>query len=111
MRAYDVVWWQPELELYPAISDAARDSIDRYLAGGGRFAIMGHDLGWALCDPSSDFHTAQRQAWVQNSLHATFVSDPPAWTQLLGVAGDPISATWAGGTSYTDIAPAPRATR
>ncbi len=102
MRSYDVVWWQPGLDQYPPVSDAARDSIDQYLAGGGRFAIEGQDLGWALAEPTSPYYTPQRQAWLQNSLRSTFVADPPAWTQVIGVSGDPISDPYTAGLPYQE---------
>jgi hypothetical protein len=102
LRSYDVVWWQPQLELYPPVADGARDSIDQYLNGGGRFAIMGQDLGWSNSDPASDYYTPARQAWVVNSLHSTYVADPAGWTQVIGVAADPISAPYTGGLSYAE---------
>jgi hypothetical protein len=105
MRSYDAVWWQPQLELYPPVHDAARDSIDLYLNGGGRFAINGHDVAWALADPSSEYYSVARQAWVVNSLRAVYQVDPPGWTQLFGVGGDPISATWTGGVPYAEHRP------
>ena len=102
MRSYDAVWWQPQLELYPPVGDAARDSIDAYVAGGGRIAVMGHDLGWSNSDPTSDFYSPERQAWVVNTLHATFSNDPPGWSSLFGVAADPISGAYTGGISYAE---------
>src|SRR5439155_17228064 len=102
MRSYDAVWYQPGLDWYPPVSDAARDSLDQYLGGGGRLAILGHDLGWPNSDASSPCFTTQRKAWVENTLHSIYQSDPPGWTQVFGLAGDPISDLYAAGISYTE---------
>ncbi|HEY3216386.1 MAG TPA: S8 family serine peptidase, partial [Candidatus Eisenbacteria bacterium] len=48
LRSYRAVWWQPGQEQYPPVEDAARDSLTAYLLGGGRLAICGHDVVWAL---------------------------------------------------------------
>jgi Subtilase family len=91
MRSYDAIWWQPDLELYPPIPDQARDSITAYLAGGGRLAVTGHDIVWSNSDPTSPYYTLARQLWTENTLKAQYVADPPTWTSIIGVPGDPIS--------------------
>lgn len=101
MRSYRAVWWQNGIDHYPPFSDAARDSITAYLNGGGRLTVNGHDVAWANSDPSSPYYTAAADAWVQGTLHTQWLTDPSAWTDLTGIAADPISGAYAGGLSYT----------
>jgi subtilase family protein/flagellar hook capping protein FlgD len=100
MRSYRAVLWQSGMELYPPLSDLQRQVITDYLLGGGRFAISGHDVGWALGDPASPFSTPERRAWLETTLKATYVSDPATWTVATGIAGDPISGAYTGGVPY-----------
>jgi hypothetical protein len=102
LRSYKAVWWQPGLDLYPPVSDSARSAITAYLDGGGRLAINGHDIGWALADPTSPYFSAARQAWLQSTLRTIFNADPAGWTSVAGIAADPISAPYTGGLSYTE---------
>lgn len=91
MRAYRAVWWQAGPIHNPPLSDAARDSIARYLGGGGRIAIVGHDVA-RLGDPASLYYTAARRAWLESTLHTRFTANPAAWTSVRGVPGDPVSS-------------------
>ena len=92
LRSYTAVWWQVGQEQYPPVPDAARDSLTRYLDGGGRLSFVAHDAGWAFTDPASGFHTPAREAWLASALHIDFLEDPLTWPANQGVAGDPISA-------------------
>ncbi len=100
MRSYDVIWWQPDLEQYPPIPDAARDSITAYLGGGGRLAVTGHDIVWSNSDPTSPYYSVARDLWTQNTLKAQYVLDPPTWPNVFGVASDPISGSYTLGVPY-----------
>lgn len=100
LRSFTAVWWQVGQEQYPPVPDAARDSLDRLMAGGGRLAVTGHDIAWAFTDPASGQYTPARVAWLENTLHARFLEDPAAWAVNQGVAGDPISDPYAAGVPY-----------
>ena len=106
MRSYFAVLWEMGLENYPPFSDPARDSVTRYLDGGGRFAISGHDIAWSFGSSSgagaSQFYTPERNAWLENTLHTHFIDDRAGWTGLTGVASDPISGAYTGGVSYSE---------
>ncbi len=100
MRSFTAVWWQVGQEQYPPVPDAARDSIDRLIAGGGRIAVNGHDIAWAFTDPASGQYTPARAEWLQSTLHAQFVEDPATWAANQGVAGDPISGNYLAPVPY-----------
>jgi hypothetical protein len=103
LRSYKAVLWQVGFYDYPPFSDPQRDTIDAYLAGGGRLATVGHDMGWGLADPSSPGYTPARAAWLNNTLHATFLADPATWSAQLGIASDPISGAYTGGVTYDPL--------
>ena len=100
LRSYKAVLWQVGFETYPPFDPAQRDTITAYLAGGGRLATIGHDIGWGLADPSAPGYTAAGAAWLNNTLHTTFLADPTSWTAEIGLAGDPISGAYTGGILY-----------
>ena len=100
LRSFTAVWWQCGQEQYPPVPDAARDSLDLLMAGGGRLAMTGHDIAWAFTDPASGQFTPARVAWLENTLHARFLEDPAAWVVNQGVAGDPISNPYVAGVPY-----------
>ncbi len=100
LRSFTAVWWQVGQEQYPPVPDAARDSLDRLMAGGARLAMNGHDIAWAFTDPASGQYTPARKAWLQNTLHARFLEDPAAWVVNQGVATDPISDPYVAGVPY-----------
>ncbi|MEO5617313.1 MAG: S8 family serine peptidase [Candidatus Eisenbacteria bacterium] len=100
LRSFTAVWWQVGQEQYPPVPDAARDSLDLLMAGGGRLAMNGHDIAWAFTDPASGQYTPARVAWLENTLHARFLEDPAAWVANQGVAGDPISDPYVAGVPY-----------
>lgn len=101
LRSKSAVLWQAGYEQYPAVPDAARDSLAAYLDGGGRFSICTHDMAWSFTDPTSGYATPQRVSWMQNYLHASFIEDPATWSVNLGVSGDPISGAYTTGVLYT----------
>ena len=101
LRSYTAVWWQPGLEQYPAIPDAARDSLDALIDGGARLAVNGHDIAWSFTDPASGVGTPARMAWLNNRLHARFIEDPATWAANQGVLGDPISDSYVAGVAYS----------
>ncbi len=87
LRQYRGVWWQPELDLYPPVSDSARVAIDQLLAGGGRLGITGHDIAWSNCDQvGSPYYSADRCTWTQQTLKTIYQLDPAGWSQVIGVA-------------------------
>lgn len=94
MRSYQAVWWQVGLESYPPFTDAARDSLTQYMNGGGRLAVVGHDITWSLQSLESEFFTQARSDWVSNTLHSSFINDTPTWPAITGVPGDPISGAY-----------------
>jgi hypothetical protein len=102
LRSYKVVWWQPGLDIYPPVSANARTALTSYLDGGGRLAMTGHDICWALADPTSPYYSVPSATWVQGTLRTNFKADPTGWTSVAGVARDPISALYTGGLSYSE---------
>lgn len=118
LRSYRGVLWQCGFDNYPPVTDVQRQAITDYMTGGGRLAIMGHDLGWGLADPASPAFNPIRAAWVGSTLKATYQTDPPTWAVQFGIAADPISGAYVGGIGYepiraggagdeVDLAPAP----
>src|SRR5207247_10255019 len=102
MRAYTVLWWQNGLVSFPSFSDASRVALTLYLDVGGRLVTVGHDIGWANAVPTSPFYSAERASWLQNTLHTSFLSDPPppGWPVVTGIASDPISGAYTAGAPY-----------
>ena len=101
LRSYKAVLWQVGFEDYPPFSEAQRETLTAYLAGGGRLVTVGHDIGWGLADPGAPGYTAGGAAWLQNTLHTQYLADPPTWTLELGLGADPISGSYVGGVPYT----------
>jgi hypothetical protein len=101
LRSYKAVWWQVGWEQYPPFDAVPRDVLTQYHDGGARLAFVSHDVAWAFTDTGSGFWNAARQAWFNNTMHASWQQDPATWTQIIGLAGDPISSAYTGGISYT----------
>ena len=95
LRAYRTVLWQCGIDEYPPFSAEQQAVVTSYVSGGGRLATIGHDIGWALSDPNSGFSSDSTRAWLANTLHSTFLVDPPSLTTLTGSSGDPISGAYA----------------
>jgi hypothetical protein len=102
LRSYKVVWWQPGLDFYPPVGAAARTALTSYLDGGGRMAMTGHDICWALADPTSPYYSPSSATWVQGTLRTSFKADPTGWASVSGLALDPISAPYVGGLTYAE---------
>lgn len=100
MRSYKAVLYQSGLETYPPLSDGQRTIVSDYLSGGGRLAVVGHDIAWAFGDPSSPVYSADRQTWLANTLKTVWQADPATWVQMNGYVGDPISGPNSGGVGY-----------
>jgi hypothetical protein len=104
LRSHPVVWWQAGWEEYPPFSAAARETIDRYLAGGGRIVAVSHDVAWAFGDPDSPFRSEETESWLARNLKAAFAREPSFWSIVFGAANDPISGSYSvGGISYTPV--------
>jgi subtilisin family serine protease len=101
MASYKAVVWQTGFEQYPMFTDAARDSITRFDLLGSRLAVYSQDVAWDFSDPTSPDYTAARKAWFENELKATWQVDPTTFSLVRGYAGDPISAGYTAGVSYT----------
>ena len=102
LRSYKAVWWQPGLEQYPPVSSTAQTAITSYLDGGGRMAMTGHDIVWALADPTSPYYSVPSATWVNTTLRTIFNADPSPWGSVAGIAADPISDPYAGGVAYAE---------
>jgi hypothetical protein len=103
MASYKAIVWQTGLEQYPMFTDAARDSIARLDLLGSRLAVFSQDVAWDFSDPTSPDYTAARKAWFESELKATWQNDPTTFSLVKGYAGDPISAAYTAGVSYTPV--------
>ncbi len=102
MRSYPVVIWQAGWEQYPPVSETARDSIGKYIDGGGRLLFVSHDAAWALGDPGSGYWSAASESWLTDRLKVQFSTDPSFWNIAFGMNGDPISGLYSiSGILYT----------
>ncbi|MFH1276819.1 MAG: S8 family serine peptidase [Candidatus Eisenbacteria bacterium] len=100
LRSHPAVWWQAGWEEYPPFSDAARETIDRYLEGGGRLGVVSHDAAWALGDPTSPYRTAETETWLAERLKVAWNAEPSYWSIVFGYGGDYISGDYTFGVSY-----------
>lgn len=101
LRSYKAVWWQVGWEQYQTFKKPARDSLEALHNGGGRIAFVSHDVAWSYSDPSSGYYGFNKWQWFQNTMHASWDSDPTTWSSIVGVVGDPISGGHVGGMPYT----------
>ncbi|MBN1824880.1 MAG: S8 family serine peptidase [Candidatus Eisenbacteria bacterium] len=101
LRSYPAVWWQAGWEQYPPFSEAARETIDRYLGGGGRMTLVSHDVAWAFGDSASSFWSPETEDWLRGTLKVRWDREPSYWSINWGVAGDPISDSYIYGVSYS----------
>lgn len=100
LRSYPAVWWQAGWEAYPPFSGAARETIDRYLDGGGRLGVVSHDGAWAFGDPSSPYYSAETETWLGGRLKVAWKAEPSYWSIVFGYGGDYISGDYTFGVSY-----------
>jgi hypothetical protein len=103
LRSYTAVLWQVGFEQYPPFSDTQRDRVTEYLAGGGRLLVVSHDVAWSFGDATSSFYSIERRDWLRDVLRTTWQADPATWSQVRGIASDPISGSYTGGVSYTPV--------
>jgi hypothetical protein len=68
-----------------------RTAIAAYLAGGGRLALSGQDIGFDLCDPASPNFSPANVTWYETNLKTRYLNNNSNSLSLLGVAQDPIS--------------------
>ncbi|MBZ0267557.1 S8 family serine peptidase, partial [bacterium] len=101
LRSYNAVWWQVGWEQYPCFVNDQRDSLMAYHDGGGRLAMVSHDVAWSFSDGSSGFWGPAKVAWYQDITHSAYDADPLAYSSIVGIGGDPISGGKTGGMSYT----------
>lgn len=100
LRSYPAVWWQAGWEEYPPFPSVARETISRYIAGGGRISVVSHDVAWAFGDTSSGFWSQDAEDWLHDALKIEFKSERSYWSIDFGVSGDPISGSYTYGISY-----------
>ena len=100
LRRYNAVLWQVDPNRYPAFSDAQRMAIDSLLNGGGRLLVTGHDIGFSLADAGAPSYSPERETWLESGLKSRYYYDIYAADTLAGLADDPISSPWIGGTLY-----------
>ena len=104
LRAYGAVLWDAGFETYPPVSDVQAAAITSYLNNGGRLAICGHDIAWGLgALNDSPTATPTRVAWLNNTLHAGFLTDLANFTAAVGQPADPVSGNYTGGVPYTPV--------
>ncbi len=95
------VVWQVGLEEYPTFNTTAQKLVKAYLDGGGRLLIFSHDTSWSLGSQNSPWYNASNAAWLQGVLKASFACDPTSISEVVGVAGDPVSGAYVSGVGYT----------
>ncbi|MBI5001283.1 MAG: S8 family serine peptidase [Euryarchaeota archaeon] len=107
LQSYKVVIWQVGYDTYPPITDAQRTLLRDYNDGGGRLWVCSHDIAWALGDVASPYYSAERGAWLQAQLKASWKVDPAYFTSVNGTPyygfrnggfGDEVGTIPAGGT-------------
>lgn len=99
LKDYKAVFFQVGQENYPPWTVAQKESIKVYRDRGGRFAVTGHDIGWA---PWYAQFSSADTLFCKNYLKYRFSADITAsLTTLRGISGDPISGSYTGGVSYS----------
>ncbi len=100
LKDYKSVFFQVGQENYPPWTVAQKESIKVYRDRGGRFAVTGHDIGWAPWDAA---YSSADTLFCKNYLKYRYSADitSTAWTTLRGMSGDPISGSYTGGVSYS----------
>ncbi len=98
LKQYKAVFFQAGQENYPPWTVAQKETIKLYHNGGARFAMTGHDIGWAPWKNNQEADTL----FCKDYLHFRYIGDITAtsWTTLHGIAGDPISGSHTGGVQY-----------
>jgi subtilisin family serine protease len=86
---FPVVIWACEWT-FPSLDAADRAAVGSYLDHGGSLFMSGQDIGWSLCEPSSQYYTPDAAAWYQEYLHAEYILDDSNIQSVTGVERDPI---------------------
>jgi hypothetical protein len=99
LKEYKAVYFQVGQENYPPWTVAQKETIKLYHDGGARFAMTGHDIGWA---PWYAPYSSADTVFCKNYLHYRYIGDITAtsWNTLFGITGDPISGSYTGGVPY-----------
>ena len=97
LQLYKLFVFQPGQEQYPQFSASQRTLVKQYMDAGGRFFTTSQDAMWALGSAGTGYSSAATISWCASQLHSTWVVDPVTMTNIVGIAGDPISGAYTGG--------------
>lgn len=89
---FHTLMWETGLSV-PTLDPADRAGIGGYLDAGGFLFIAGQDIGWDMCDSTSNGSgnsTVESRAWYRNYLGSRWIMDDTNDMSLTGVPGDPI---------------------
>jgi len=89
---FHTLMWETGLAV-PALDPTDRAEIGSFLDSGGKLFIAGQDIGWDLCDSTtngSGNSTVDSRTWYRNYLGSRWIRDDTNDMSLVGVAGDPI---------------------
>ncbi len=90
LKHFPTVIWLCEWA-FPSLEAQDRLAIAKFLRNGGSLFLSGQDIGWDLCDPSSDNSNSGAISFFNKWLHAEYVADNANDDHVRGVVGDPIS--------------------
>ncbi|HDN59981.1 MAG TPA: T9SS type A sorting domain-containing protein [Candidatus Marinimicrobia bacterium] len=79
IKKYPIVVWGCEWA-FPSLEKTDRDVLSYYLEQGGNLFISGQDIGWDLCDPSSEnnqhyYSSGDSKTWYEKYLSSRYISD------------------------------------
>jgi len=77
-------------EQVPSVDEDDRAALGSYLDNGGKLFITGQNIGFDLCDLTSENYSPAALAWYQNYLGAEYIDDDTDDLTIDGVPGDPI---------------------
>jgi subtilisin family serine protease len=94
LNKFSTVVWSCEWA-FPSLDSLDRAIIQEYLDQGGNLFLSGQDIGWDLCDDTGDGNEfmssdGASKLFYQQYLHADYLNDASAYSQLTGMSGDPI---------------------
>jgi hypothetical protein len=76
-----------------ALDSADLGLLKSYLHGGGRLFIIGSEIAWGLAAPENNEEIFPRdQLFLEQSLHARYVSGSNSTSAVNGVPGDPVGS-------------------
>jgi len=101
LKNYKAVFFQVGQENYPPWTYAQKESIKVYRDKGGRFAVTGHDIGWASW--YATYSSVADTLFCKNYLKFRWTGDITSvtWTSLRGMPSDPISGAYTAGVTYS----------